>query len=135
MKQNIDVDLHYRWLWLFAGYALLGIIVYLSVTSEPVELDIDMPYLDKFSHALAYFILMAWFAQIYQQNKQRYLHAFAFILLGVALEVVQSFDPARMAEFADMVANAAGVLFAVLLMRYDRFQLLLKHVDMLLKNS
>jgi VanZ family protein len=129
-------DLHYRGLWLLIGYLLLGLIVYLSVTSQPVELDLDFPYQDKVMHMFAYFALMAWFVQIYHIKKQRIYHAVAFILLGVVMEFIQSFDPARMAEFADMAANTAGVVSAALLSRYAGFRCLLQRAEaVLMKNE
>ena len=135
MTQKISPELHYHGLWLFIGYALLGLIIYLSVTSVPVDLDLDFPYQDKFSHMLAYFVLMGWFAQIYQQQKKRIIYAALFIATGAILEYVQSFDPVRMAEFADMVANSTGVLIALLLARYTGLGYLLYKLEMLLIKS
>ena len=110
-------DLKLRFLWLTIGYALVMVVVFLSLTSQPVEVDMDFPYQDKFFHALAYFALMAWFSQIYHDKFQRNMIAFVFIFMGVTLEYLQSFDPARYSEFGDMVANTIGVVlgFAVAL--------------------
>jgi len=45
------------------------------------------------------------------------------------MEYVQSFDPGRMAEFADMVANTSGVLIALLITRISAMRLILKKVE------
>ncbi|HHO59518.1 MAG TPA: hypothetical protein ENJ64_04695 [Thiotrichales bacterium] len=103
-----------RFLWLAIGYALVLLVVYLSLTSTPIE-GPDIPYQDKFFHALAYFTLMAWFAQIYHDHFQRNMIAFIFIFMGLLMEYMQSFDPNRSAEMADMVANAFGVGLGFLL--------------------
>ncbi|MBE9563646.1 MAG: hypothetical protein IMF17_00270, partial [Proteobacteria bacterium] len=64
-------DLRLRFLWLAIGYGLVVLVVYLSLTSQPVDLELNVPYEDKFFHALAYFTLMAWFSQIYHDRFQR----------------------------------------------------------------
>lgn len=104
-----------RGVWLAAGYAILLLIIYLSVTSKPVKLNLGFPYQDKLFHALAYFVLMFWFAQLYHVRKQVFLIACLFIGVGVLMEYIQSMEPARYAEFADIIANTLGVVLAVLL--------------------
>ncbi len=110
-------DLKLRFLWLAIGYALVLLVVFLSLSSDPVELEMDFPNQDKFFHALAYFGLMAWFAQIYHDKFQRNMIALVFVFMGVTLEYIQGFDPNRYFEYADMVANTVGVAlgFAVAL--------------------
>ncbi|MCK4705572.1 MAG: VanZ family protein [Gammaproteobacteria bacterium] len=115
--------------WLVIGYALVTLVIYLSVTSTPPLADIEIPYFDKVGHLLAYFAMMAWFAQLYHTKKQRVIYAFSFIALGIAIEFVQSFDPARMTEFADMVANTSGVVIAILITRISAFRLILKRIE------
>jgi len=102
-------DLKLRFLWLTIGYALVALVVFLSLTSSPVDLELEFPYEDKFFHALAYFTLMAWFSQIYHDRFQRNMIAVVFVFMGVMLEYLQSFDSNRYFEFADMIANSIGV--------------------------
>ena len=111
---TVNPEYKYRMLWLAIGYALVSIVIYLSVASEPPEVELGFKLQDKFFHALAYFFLMFWFAQIYHVKKQRLIYALFFIALGIAMEGVQSFDPKRYAEFDDMVANSLGVAIAIL---------------------
>lgn len=102
-------DLKLRFLWMIIGYALVAMVVFLSLTSSPVDMELSFPYEDKFFHALAYFTLMAWFSQIYHDSFQRNMIAVVFVFMGVTLEYLQSFDPNRYFEFGDMVANSIGV--------------------------
>ncbi len=112
MKSETSPAFKYRFLWLAIGYALVALVLYLSLASSPVDLELRLPYEDKFFHALAYFSLMVWFAQIYHGRLQRYMIAIALVLTGVILEYLQSFDPNRYYEFADMLANSFGVALA-----------------------
>lgn len=119
----------YQKLWLAIGYALVALVIYLTASSHPPDSGIDLPNFDKVMHALAYFVLMGWFAQLYHVKKHRIIYALAFIFMGGALEVVQSFDPARSAELADMVANTSGVLLALLVTRIPALRRLLKKIE------
>ncbi len=102
-------DLKLRFFWLALGYGLVMLVVFLSLTSNPVTLDLDFKNQDKVFHALAYFALMAWFAQIYHDKFQRNMIALVFVFMGIALECLQSFNPNRYFDLADMLANAVGV--------------------------
>ena len=109
MFTKADPDLKLRFLWLAIGYALIASVVFLSLTSNPVDLDTGLSFEDKLLHALAYFILMFWFGQIYHDKFQRNMIALVLLFMGFALEYLQSFDINRFAELGDMVANATGV--------------------------
>jgi VanZ family protein len=98
-----------RWLplWLAIGWLLVAVVVYLSLTPTPPE--IDVPKGDKVGHVLAYAVLMFWFVQIYERTRSRVLFALGFVLLGIALEFLQGFTETRQFEIADMIADATGV--------------------------
>jgi VanZ family protein len=115
MTKEINPVLQFRLLWLIIGYTLVALVLYLSLTSSPVDLDIDIKYQDKFFHAFAYFTLMFWFAQIYHDKFWRHGYAVVFVLMGAGLEYLQSFDPERYYELADMAANTTGVVVGLLL--------------------
>jgi VanZ family protein len=118
--------LRLRSLWLAVGYGIVALITWLSLTSDPVTVDIDVPWQDKVFHTLAYFVLMLWFAQIYRAMPQRGWCVLGCLALGAAMEVLQGFNPARTMELADMLANASGVLLALLLARAGLDGLLLR---------
>jgi VanZ family protein len=106
-------ELRYRKLWLIIGYLLIALVAFLSLTGSPVQIDTDLPYQDKLLHALAYFVLTFWFMQIYHARHQVLRWVMFLLCLGLLLEYLQSFDPARYSEAGDMVANTLGVLAAV----------------------
>ena len=100
-------DLRGRRLWLVLGWMLVLLVVYLSLTPARIELDIDQG--DKLSHALAYLVLMSWFANLYEASVHRLRFAMGFIAMGITLEFVQGLVGYRSFEVTDIGANAAGV--------------------------
>lgn len=103
--------------WLAIGYLLVGIVIYLSLMSNPPGL-MDFSFGDKIGHLTAYATLMFWFGQLYLRFKQHVIIALSFGLLGVTLEILQGMGGTRMFEYADMAANACGVLLGWGLTRY-----------------
>ena len=100
-------SLHLRSLWIAIGYALVALIIFLSLTPRPPTLDIEQG--DKLGHLLAYGTLMFWFCQLYATRRSRIAHALAFAAMGVALEFAQRATGYRSFEYLDMLANATGV--------------------------
>lgn len=119
-------ELKLRYLWIVTGYMLVALVLFLSLTSNPIDTGMSFPYQDKLYHAFAYFTLMFWFSQIYHDSFQRKMIAVIFILMGIMLEYLQSFDPQRFAEFGDMVANTSGVVLGFLLALSGAKNILLK---------
>ena len=103
------IEVKPRFIWLLTGYALVALVIYLSLTSHPVDMGMDFSDEDKLYHFIAYFTLMAWFAYPYHERKHRYKIALAFVLLGILLEYLQGFSAARYFEYGDMLANLLGV--------------------------
>jgi glycopeptide antibiotics resistance protein len=58
---------------------------------------------------------MTWFAQIYHDKFQRNMIALVFVLMGITLEYLQSFDAVRFFEIGDMLANTSGVALGLYL--------------------
>ena len=125
-SQDKNPEFKYKNLWLAIGYALVLFVVYLSVTSNPPEIKFGFKFQDKFFHALAYFSLMFWFAQIYHVKQKRLFFALVFVALGILMEGVQSLDSKRYAEFNDAVANAFGVAIGILLTKRSLKNLLIQ---------
>jgi VanZ family protein len=98
----------FRKFWVALGWLLVLAIVYLSVAPNPPQIDVEQG--DKFGHVIAYGVLMLWFAQLYPRTGVRMAYAAGFMLLGVALEFVQRMTGYRSFEYADMIADAGGVL-------------------------
>lgn len=104
--------LSYFNLWLGIGWLMVVTICYISLTTSPPDLNIDIAYLDKIEHFSAYFILMFWFSQLYEVNKTRLFFVLLFISMGVILEILQGVGGVRYFEYYDMLANSLGVAAA-----------------------
>jgi len=115
--KDVNPELRYRKLWLIIGYLLIVLVVFLSLTSSPVEIDTGLPYQDKLFHTIAYFLLTFWFMQIFHIRHHVVRWMIFFLCLGLLLEYLQGFDPNRYSEIGDMAANALGVVVAVALAR------------------
>ena len=107
MRQQLQ-SLRWMALWQSTGWLLIAAVIYLSLAA-------DLPALpgegsDKYEHFIAYGALMFWFTQIYGRLGTRVAIAAGLILLGVALEFVQGQTGYRTFDYADMVANAIGVI-------------------------
>ena len=111
--EAVNPELRYRKLWLAIGCFLIVLVIFLSLTSKPVQIDTNLPYQDKLFHTLAYFVLTFWFMQIYHTRHQVFRWVVFFLCLGLLLEYLQGFDPKRYSEVGDMVANTLGVVAAV----------------------
>ena len=117
MREVSNPYLRYRWLWLLFGYMLIVLVVYLSLASSPIQIDTELPYQDKLFHLLAYFSLTFWFMQIYHIRQHVIFWLVFFLCLGLFMEFLQGFDSERNSEIGDMIANALGVVAALLLSR------------------
>jgi len=89
------------------GWALVGLILWLSLTPQPPQIDFEQS--DKVGHFLAYGGLMFWFCQMYHRSRTRLAYAAGFIAMGIAIEFLQRATGYRSFEVYDMVADALGV--------------------------
>jgi len=108
-----ELELRIRRVWLFVGWMLVLIVIYLSLTPAPVQLPVEQG--DKFSHVFAYFTLMSWFANLYPDRARRTRFAIGFVALGIVLEFLQQWTGFRSFEVTDMAAGAVGVALGWLL--------------------
>lgn len=100
----MQVVLARRELWLTLGWVLVLAVIYLSLTPKPPSPDISQ--IDKAGHLLAYAALMGWWSQIERRHCRL---ALLFVLMGLALEIAQSFTDYRQGDVFDMAANTLGV--------------------------
>jgi VanZ family protein len=96
-----------RPLWLAVGWAMVAVIIWLSLTPSPPKVDFE--HSDKVGHFLAYGSLMFWFAQLYIARRTRLAYAAGFAAMGVTLEFIQGWTGYRDFEVYDMLANGTGV--------------------------
>ncbi|MDH3693777.1 MAG: VanZ family protein [Gammaproteobacteria bacterium] len=100
-------------LWLLIGWLLLAAIVYLSLAPAPPEPDFEIN--DKVLHFAMYFVLTAWFAQIFLPGKRLVIYALSFFALGVVLEFGQGLSDERSTSLLDALANGTGIVAGLLL--------------------
>jgi len=93
--------------WQAAGWLGVGLIVYLSLTPAPPQINIENG--DKLGHLAAYGLVTLWFAQHHTGLRQRIGLAIGMVALGIAMEYAQRATGYRSFEVADMVADAIGV--------------------------
>jgi VanZ family protein len=95
-----------RKIWLALGWLWVAVIFYLSLTPHPPE-PVHFWSVDKLEHALAYALVMLWFCQL---EYLRVRLVVVFVAMGVGIEFLQGMTGYRYFEYADMLANSAGVL-------------------------
>ena len=97
-----------RVVWVAAGWGIAAIIVWLSLTPAPPQIDIEQG--DKLGHFAAYGTLMFWFCLLYERRALRIAYALLWIAMGIGLEFVQGLTDYRTYDIYDMYANTVGVL-------------------------
>ncbi len=115
-RTHITEPLTFGVLWWIIGYAMLGLVVFLSLApSPPVVLEFD--FADKIEHFLTYGILMGWFAQLAGRTGSQIRWCFGLVLMGTGIEFLQAWGGVRHFEIQDMLANASGILMGWVLSR------------------
>ena len=103
-------------LWLTIGFVLVGVVCFLTLTPSLLDM-VDFPEGDKIGHFVTYSAIMLWFGFIYLRGKRYMRVGFAFIVMGIALELIQGMLDYRSFSYLDMGANACGVMIGWLLAR------------------
>jgi VanZ family protein len=88
----------------FLGWSLILVVVYLSLTPQPPPTTFSFG--DKLGHVAAYAALMACWLRIDRRPERL---ALLFVLMGLALEILQSLSGFRHGDIFDMAANSLGV--------------------------
>ncbi len=100
---------------LVIGWLLIALIIVGSLAPAGLALGLGVP--DKVRHFLGYLALMLYFAGLYPRERHALL-AFAFVLMGAALELLQgTLTTTRDMEFGDFATNTLGIAVAFLLAR------------------
>jgi len=107
------LSLRYPKLWLGFGWALLIAVTVGSLLPGVDRLNVDMH--DKVMHFSSYFLLMIWFAGLYERTRHYFVIALILVALGIALDLMQGQMPYRQFDLLDIVANTAGVMSGFIL--------------------
>ncbi len=106
-------SLHFPWAWRAIGVGLVAFVVAASLLAVPAPPG--PPGIDKVQHLLAYGALMGWWGMV--QPQRRIAWAVGLLLLGLALEFAQSRTGYRTLDAWDALANTAGIVLALVLLR------------------
>jgi VanZ family protein len=107
------LPLVHRRLWLAGSLLIAAGIIVGSLLPGPVVATVGID--DKFEHAGAYFALTLWLAGLMARRRYAWA-ALAAFALGAALEAAQGLlTVTREPEGLDLVANGAGIVFALAL--------------------
>jgi VanZ family protein len=100
-------------LWQAGAVLIAAAIVVGSLLPGPVVARVHV--WDKLEHAGAYFLLTMWLEGILERRRYAVAVVVA-LLLGIGLEIAQGLLTAtRQADFSDLIANALGILLALVL--------------------
>jgi VanZ family protein len=98
------------WRWLGRAWLLAAVVVCLvPMPKSPIPIEGG----DKLEHALGWFAITIWYAQLTAVPRALVARACGFLALGAAIELAQSLTTWRSADPWDLVANAAGVAMGV----------------------
>lgn len=104
--------LRYPYFWFAGGLVLVALLLFSTLTpSSPAPV---LTFNDKAAHGISFFVLMVWFAGVYQARFAP-LIAMALMLLGITIELLQSQLAYRSAELLDGLADFVGIMLGWLL--------------------
>ena len=117
------IDSRWRRAWRLAG--LVGLVAIPVVCLLPMpEMPVEFEHGDKVEHLLGYAFATWWWAQLAPNRTRLWAHAGAFVIYGIAIEMLQTLVPWRSGNDPwDVLANSVGVLLATLVaMRWRVFR-------------
>jgi VanZ family protein len=101
-------------IWLGIGLLLVALLIGASFMPN-FSPAIYFEGIDKVGHFVAYLAVTCWFSLLFTRGRDRWVVALGLVVLGAGLEYLQRFSASHVFEYADIGANAAGVLCALLL--------------------
>ena len=102
--------------YLFISFSILIIIAVLSLYPENLQTFHKTNYLDKIFHFIAYFFLALPVSII--KPKYWLIYIVIFLLSGLLIEFLQTFNPEHQAELLDLMSNFVGVFSAIYLSKF-----------------
>lgn len=94
-------------------FVLLAVLSYFMLTPSPPEINVEFRFMDKVEHFAAFLILtvLLLFSIKPQAAGKKRMFIFSGAVLafyGILMEVIQRYT-GRTAEFADLIADLAGI--------------------------
>jgi hypothetical protein len=102
--------------WVALGGAMMLFVTWMALTPDPA-ITLSFTYGDKLLHACTFCGLTGWWGNIYRGRWARVWIAMGCLAFGVFVELAQWLDPPRDASGWDVLADAIGILVALLLLR------------------
>ena len=102
--------------YLFISFSILIVIAVLSLYPENLQTFHKTNYLDKIFHFIAYFFLALPVSII--KPKYWLIYIVIFLLSGLLIEFLQTFNPEHQAELLDLMSNFVGVFSAMYLSKF-----------------
>jgi VanZ family protein len=103
-----------RWLW--TGVAVVAAVLLVSLLPLDTK-SLEVTYIDKFLHLIAFMLLMIFLGGIIVKQFHWLLFLFLYAF-GALIEALQILVPGRAAEVADLLADFAGLTLGWLLIAY-----------------
>jgi VanZ family protein len=113
MNFIVRSDLRFASRWLFAGLALMSVVMMVSLLPNRVEV-LEVTYVDKVMHLVVFMGLMVFFCG-FVEVQLRWLLVLFLLACGGLIEVLQIPVPGRAAEAADLMADMVGIMLGWLL--------------------
>jgi len=116
----LKTDKHILW-FLPAAAVTIGIFLLSTVFTFPIQEEIEINYLDKFSHCFAYLVLIISLLIAFKKNALLNRKSMIYLIVGASayglfLEWCQySFFPDRYFEWIDSLANVIGVFLGLII--------------------
>jgi VanZ family protein len=95
--------------WLLLAGLTIGSIVPMSGSPIPVEGG------DKIGHVLGWGLVAFWWLLLAKDRADAARRAAGLFAWSIAIEAIQAATPWRSGEWADVAANAGGIMFAIAL--------------------
>jgi VanZ family protein len=113
MNFIVRSDLRFASRWLFAGLALMSVVMMVSLLPNRAEV-LEVTYVDKVMHLVVFMGLMVFFCG-FVEVQLRWLLVLFLLACGGLIEVLQLPVPGRSAEAADLMADMVGIMLGWLL--------------------
>jgi hypothetical protein len=117
-RETVRTSGRLRWhrAWVALGGAIMLWVLWMALSPDP-GIALDFPYGDKLLHATTFTCLMGWWGNVYRARRARGWAALCCLAFGVFIEFAQWLDPPRDADALDVLADGAGIVIALLLLR------------------